>query len=123
MRIPAANLLNRVSGVDENGKFYSTVKGEDKRFGIHLGALSGGRFMVSLNSSSAAVSAISIATHYACIRRQFSDPKATVENLLIEYPLTKRRLMPLLAQSVIYQMGNMDAAFEWDKNHKKILEP
>ena len=107
VRIPAKNLLNRISGVDENGKFYSTVKSEEQRFGQHLSALSGGRFMIAVNCSSMALSALTIAIRYTCVRRQFNTPPNQIENLLIEYPLTKRRMMPLLAQTIVYQMGNM----------------
>jgi hypothetical protein len=31
--------------------------------------------------------------------------------------------MPLLAQAVIYQSGNMDITRVWDANHKNILNP
>jgi hypothetical protein len=32
-------------------------------------------------------------------------------------------MMPLLAQAVIYQSGNMDIARVWDANYKNILNP
>lgn len=52
------------------------MDGEEKRFGIQLGALSGGRFMVSLNGTTMALSALAIAIRYSCVRRQFnSGPK------------------------------------------------
>ena len=41
----------------------------------------------------------------------------------MEYPLTKRRLMPLMSQAFVYQLGNISIGFIWDKNHKKILDP
>lgn len=74
VRIPSDNLLDKVSGVNEHGQFFSTVEGEEKRFGTHLAALSGGRFMISMNSLTAASSAIAIAARYACVRRQFNTP-------------------------------------------------
>lgn len=79
--------------------------------------------MIALNSSSMAISALTIAIRYCCVRRQFNNSPNEVENLLIEYPLTKRRLMPLLAQAVIYQSGNLDIAKVWDKNYLNILNP
>lgn len=32
-------------------------------------------------------------------------------------------MMPLLAQAIIYQSGNMRIARVWDENHKNILNP
>lgn len=31
--------------------------------------------------------------------------------------------MPLLAQTIVYLCGNMKALYEWDRNHKNILDP
>lgn len=123
VRIPWENQLDRISGVDENGKFFSIVEGEEKRFGTQLGALSGGRFMIALNSSTMSLSGLAIAIRYTCVRRQFNNSPKDVENLLIEYPLTRRRMMPLLAQAVVYQSGNMEIARVWDANYKNILNP
>ena len=83
VRIPVENLLNRISGIDKEGNFYNTVKTEDKRFGTHLGALSGGRFMISLNGTTTALGALAIGVRYSCLRRQFNTPPSEVENLLI----------------------------------------
>ena len=79
--------------------------------------------MISMNSLSAANSAIAIAARYACVRRQFNTPPNDVENLLMEYPLTKRRIMPLMSQAIVYNLGNLSIGFIWDKNHEKILDP
>lgn len=73
VRIPWENQLDRISGVDERGKFFSIVEGEEKRFGTQLGALSGGRFMIALNSTTMAISALAIAIRYTCVRRQFNN--------------------------------------------------
>jgi acyl-CoA oxidase len=35
----------------------------------------------------------------------------------------KRRLLPLLAQTIVYLSGNMSATFKWDANYKSILDP
>lgn len=79
--------------------------------------------MVSLAAVNASLSAVAIAARYACVRRQFNTPKSDVENLLMEYPLTKRRVIPLMSQAVVYLMGNLSISYEWDKNHEKILDP
>lgn len=79
--------------------------------------------MVSINSSTMALDALAIAARYSCVRRQFSTGANETENLLMEYPLTQRRIMPLMAQAVIYQLGNMSIAAVWDNNLQKILDP
>lgn len=79
--------------------------------------------MISLNSSTMALSALAIAIRYSCVRRQFNNSPKDVENLIIEYPLTKRRMMPLLAQAVVYQSGNLDISRVWDQNYMNILNP
>lgn len=73
VRIPADNQLDRISGVNSEGSFFSHIEGEEKRFGTQLGALSGGRFMVGMNSVAMAMSALTIAIRYTCIRRQFNN--------------------------------------------------
>ena len=32
-------------------------------------------------------------------------------------------MMPLLAQTIVYQIGNLDITSIWDKNYKNILDP
>lgn len=32
-------------------------------------------------------------------------------------------MMPLLAQAIVYEMGNFEILQEWDKNFKNILDP
>lgn len=74
VRIPKINQLGRLSGVDEAGKFYTKVANEEKRFGLQLAALSGGRAYIAGNVPGIAMNALAIAIRFACIRRQFSSP-------------------------------------------------
>lgn len=46
VRIPKSNLLNRLSDIDENGKFTSPIPNADLRFGLSLGGLSTGRIIL-----------------------------------------------------------------------------
>lgn len=72
VRIPVDNLLDRISQIDDNGKFKSIVDNDDKRFGLQLGSLSGGRYMIAMNGANMAMQALTIALRYSSIRRQFS---------------------------------------------------
>lgn len=76
VRIPVDNLLDRISQIDENGKFKCIVDSEDKRFGLQLGSLSGGRYMIAMNGSVISMQALTIALRYSAIRKQFAkSPK------------------------------------------------
>jgi acyl-CoA oxidase len=123
-KIPKECLLDKISGIDDNGKFFSVVEGDEKRFGLHLAALSGGRFMISMNSAVLATTALCIGIRYTYLRKQFSKyPSKKAEDLLINYPLTKRRMMPLLAQTIVYNTGNFQILRKWDENYANILNP
>mmetsp|Transcript_36417 Transcript_36417/g.35287 ORF Transcript_36417/g.35287 Transcript_36417/m.35287 type:complete len:234 (+) Transcript_36417:319-1020(+) len=49
-RIPREFLLNRFSDVTEDGSFISDIKNHDKRFGLQLCALSGGRIQLTIGN-------------------------------------------------------------------------
>ena len=64
VRIPKQNQLDRISGNDDNGKFRTIVTIDEKRFGLHLAALSGGRFMIAVHCATTSVAALTIAINY-----------------------------------------------------------
>ena len=72
-----------------------------------------------MNSAVLAMTALCIGIRYTCVRKQFSkNPKEKPEeDLLINYPLTKRRMMPLLAQTIVYNTGNFYILKKWDDNY------
>jgi acyl-CoA oxidase len=74
--IPKDNQLSRISGVDDSGNYFTTIPNEDKRFGVQLSALSGGRVIITLYVNTNSISALAIATRYTLSRRQFSAPKS-----------------------------------------------
>lgn len=104
-RIPKDNQLDRLSGVDDNGNFFTMIPNEDKRFSTQLGSLSGGRVGLSYCASTTLINSLTIAIRYVLNRRQFSPPKSFDEILLFDYPLTRYRLMPLLASTVVYTIA------------------
>ena len=81
-RVPVGNLLNRVSGVDEKGEFFSKASSEGKRFGTTLAALSEGRLFMCCHSSTSALCALAIAIRYTFARKQFTNGKGQKENYL-----------------------------------------
>ena len=85
VRIPKENFLNRLSDIDENGKFTSPIKSVDARFGLSLGGLSSGRILCAADATGMLSSACKFALRFSVMRQAFGDLKN--ETRLIEYPL------------------------------------
>jgi acyl-CoA oxidase len=83
-----------LGNIDEDGNYQSAIFNDDKRFGFHMSALSGGRALFSFGTVSSAINALTIALRYACTRKQFENFKKDDETLIIDYQLTKNRLIP-----------------------------
>ena len=75
VRIPKHYQLDRISGVDEDGNYQSTISNDEKRFGIQLSALSGGRYHIAQVSMTNSIVALTITIRYCNERRQFKGPK------------------------------------------------
>lgn len=98
VRIPRTALLNRFAEVSSAGKYQSEIKSAGARFFAMIGTLVSGRVAIAASGNSAAKSSLTIAIRYAARRRQFGPGRPPGnETLLLDYPATQRRLMPLLA--------------------------
>lgn len=100
VRIPKTELLNRFAEVTDDGQYRSEIKSNHHRFFTMIGTLVNGRITMALAANNMAKSAITIAIRYAARRRQFGG--GVQETLLLDYPATQRRLMPLLA--IVYAL-------------------
>lgn len=88
-----------------------------------LASLSEGRLYMCCHSTTLGLSALAIALRYTFVRSQFTA-KGGKEVLLINYPLTKRRMIPLLAQEIIFMTVTMKTFNEAENNQdKNILSP
>lgn len=94
-RIARTELLNRFAEVTDSGQYRSEIKSNNHRFFTMIGTLVDGRITMALAANNMAKSAVTIAIRYAARRRQFGG--GVQETLLLDYPATQRRLMPLLA--------------------------
>jgi acyl-CoA oxidase len=98
VRVPRTALLNRFANVNSAGRYQSEIKSAGARFFTMISTLVSGRMGIAASGNSAAKSALTIAIRYAARRRQFGAAKPPgEETLLLDYPSTQRRLMPLLA--------------------------
>ena len=69
VRIPKANLLNRLSDITEDGDFTSPIKSDNQRFGLSMGGLSTGRIILISNMFSNLAAGLKIAIRYSALRK------------------------------------------------------
>ncbi|KAI9498239.1 acyl-CoA dehydrogenase/oxidase C-terminal [Zychaea mexicana] len=131
VRIPRGYMLQKHAKVTRSG----TVT-EPKLQQLTYGALLQGRVAMVVDSGNVSKKALTIATRYAAVRRQFAKSKANgVETKLLDYPIHQRRLMPLLAQAfamhftgaemtAMYNnmMTRLDSASPGDADMEEVLE-
>jgi acyl-CoA oxidase len=99
VRVPREALLNRFADVTPEGVYESPIDSPDRRFFTMLGTLVQGRVSVGGGAINAAKVALAIATKYADRRRQFKAGSGAQEQVLLDYGLHQRRLLPLLART------------------------
>ena len=102
-RVPKSELLNRFAEVTDDGQYRSEIKSDSSRFFTMIGTLVNGRITMALAANSMAKSALTITIRYAARRRQFGG--GVQETLLLDYPATQRRLMPLLANAYAFDFA------------------
>ncbi|MFE2378152.1 acyl-CoA dehydrogenase [Streptomyces sp. NPDC059398] len=99
VRVPREALLNRFADVTPEGVYESGIDNPNRRFFTMLGTLVQGRVSVAGAGISVAKVALTIATKYAVQRRQFEAAPDTGEQVLLDYGLHQRRLLPLIART------------------------
>ncbi|MFD6534091.1 acyl-CoA dehydrogenase family protein [Streptomyces sp. NPDC060184] len=154
VRVPREALLNRFADVTADGVYESAIESPGRRFFTMLGTLVQGRVSVGGAAINAAKVALAIAVTYAERRRQFAaspdappdaspktdpdaspgeDPKTDPgeEQLLLDYGLHQRRLLPLLARTyalhfaqdvVRSQLHEVFSGIEGDPHARRLLE-
>src|ERR1700757_1174148 len=103
IRLPKTELLNRFAEVTDDGQYRSEIKSKNSRFFTMIGTLVNGRITMALAANGTAKSALTIAIRYAARRRQFGG--GLQETLILDYPATQRRLMPLLANAYAFDFA------------------
>lgn len=99
VRVPRTALLNRFADVTPEGRYESPIENANRRFFTMLGTLVQGRVCVGGGGINAAKVALAIATKYAVRRRQFEATSDEQEELLLDYGMHQRRLLPLVART------------------------
>jgi acyl-CoA oxidase len=99
VRVPRTALLNKFAEVTPEGRYLSPIENPNRRFFTMLGTLVQGRVCVGGAGINAAKVALAIAVRYAVRRRQFEATSEDQEELLLDYGMHQRRLLPLLART------------------------
>ncbi|MCH1866152.1 acyl-CoA dehydrogenase [Nocardioides sp. CFH 31398] len=99
VRVPRSALLDRFAHVDDQGVYRSEIENPDRRFFTTLGTLVQGRISVGGAGIGASKVAMTLAVRYADLRRQFEATDPEREQLLLDYGMHQRRLLPLLART------------------------
>ncbi len=110
VRVPRGNLLNQFADVSASGVYTSDIENPDKRFFTMLGTLITGRVCVGGAGIYASKVAMTLAVKYALRRRQFEATGDGQEELLLDYGLHQRRLLPLLARTYALHFAQEDLA-------------
>lgn len=99
VRVPRTALLNQFAEVTPEGRYLSPIDNPNKRFFTMLGTLVQGRVCVGGAGINASKVALTIATRYAVRRRQFEATSPDEEQVLLDYGMHQRRLLPLIART------------------------
>ncbi|KAJ2517761.1 fatty-acyl coenzyme A oxidase [Coemansia sp. RSA 1939] len=113
VRIPRSNMLMKHTKVTRAGDVIAPPLAQ-----LAYGALIQGRVSMVSDSANVAKRALTIATRYASVRRQFGSGKAgEPETKLLDYPIHQHRLLPLMAQT----FAMIFAAREMTANYQQLM--
>lgn len=83
-----------------------------------MAPLSLGRAFITFNNIGFVFGAINIGLKYSCVRRQFEAPNKKDEQLIIDYPIVRFRIMPMIAQAYIFFIVGSHIVKQFDHNSK-----
>jgi acyl-CoA oxidase len=131
VRVPREALLNRFADVTPEGAYESSIENPHRRFFTMLGTLVQGRVSVAGAGINVAKVALAIAVKYSVRRRQFEAESDRREQLLLDYGLHQRRLLPLVARTYALhfaqdvlraQLHDVFSGIEDDPQARRLLE-
>lgn len=131
VRVPREALLNQFADVTPEGVYESPIDNPGRRFFTMLGTLVQGRVSVAGGAINASKVALAIAVKYGLRRRQFEAASDTEEQVLLDYGMHQRRLLPLVARTYALhfaqdvmrtQLHEVFSGIEGDERARRELE-
>mmetsp|Transcript_17772 Transcript_17772/g.17743 ORF Transcript_17772/g.17743 Transcript_17772/m.17743 type:complete len:483 (+) Transcript_17772:639-2087(+) len=126
-RVPYDALLDKFSQISLEGKFKSLIKNKDKRAGIMIAGLVGGRICCTCGSEQDMRLGLTIALRFSAVRKQFGGQEGP-ELPILTYPLQRLKFIPSLAKlfairsCVIYSLGDINAFLRKLEEDPECLE-
>lgn len=99
-------MLDKHAQINELGKYKSSFKNNDKRFGIQISGLIRGRACASIGAEINIRSGLTVALRYSAIRKQFGE-KDEPERCILDYQLQRTRLLPHFGKMFALRAGHM----------------
>jgi acyl-CoA oxidase len=104
IEVPRGNMLNRLSNVDESGKFTSKITNKRQRFLAASNRLLSGRLCIASMGIAGTKLTLLITSKYA--QERLSNGKTGKSDTAIStYQLFQNQLVPLIARTIVLNMG------------------
>lgn len=116
IEVPIQNLLDKYGGFDKEGKYTSSIKNKDIRFGKMLSALSIGRISIAIGSYAISYKSFVIALKYNLERKQFTFKGENEEKRILDYNTQISKFASIYSCLYHMRLGILDLVDMYKKN-------